>query len=318
MRRLIIFIAFLLIAVNFVYTQTWQLVYKNKGVGTKDTVLAQLGVGRSVLVADVNKDGVKEIYTTAYVGHKVIQFTVAGNDSVELTYIFPDQPSAFYSEPRDVEVGDLDGDGKLEIIYPVGRTKADFTNHVNQRGYQVWEWNPSTNRFDGPYVIIPDTNMARFRPENFVIDDVDGDGKQELVHFEFAFNGTDDGVYIISIEGDFESGFATVNVEGVFKTGPRNMAVSSGIVADVDGDGKKEIWFMGNNITGNETPVWFIKVEGPNTYVADTNKVVILQSANSYPLKAIARGLIMMEKMKFISRFSEQKQLMKIFRTRFM
>jgi hypothetical protein len=290
MRRLIIFIAFLLIAVNFVYTQTWQLVYKNKGVGTKDTVLAQLGVGRSVLVADVNKDGVKEIYTTAYVGHKVIQFTVAGNDSVELTYIFPDQPSAFYSEPRDVEVGDLDGDGKLEIIYPVGRTKADFTNHVNQRGYQVWEWNPSTNRFDGPYVIIPDTNMARFRPENFVIDDVDGDGKQELVHFEFAFNGTDDGVYIISIEGDFESGFATVNVEGVFKTGPRNMAVSSGIVADVDGDGKKEIWFMGNNITGNETPVWFIKVEGPNTYVADTNKVVILQSANSYPLKAIARG----------------------------
>jgi len=290
MRRLIIFIAFLLIAVNFVYTQTWQLVYKNKGVGTKDTVLAQLGVGRSVLVADVNKDGVKEIYTTAYVGHKVIQFTVAGNDSVELTYIFPDQPSAFYSEPRDVEVGDLDGDGKLEIIYPVGRTKADFTNHVNQRGYQVWEWNPSTNRFDGPYVIIPDTNMARFRPENFVIDDVDGDGKQELVHFEFAFNGTDDGVYIISIEGDFESGFATVNVEGVFKTGPRNMAVSSGIVADVDGDGKKEIWFMGNNITGNETPLWFIKVKGPNTYVADTNKVVVLQSANSYPLKAIAKG----------------------------
>ncbi|CUT04511.1 FG-GAP repeat domain-containing protein [Candidatus Chrysopegis kryptomonas] len=132
MRRLIIFIAFLLIAVNFVYTQTWQLVYKNKGVGTKDTVLAQLGVGRSVLVADVNKDGVKEIYTTAYVGHKVIQFTVAGNDSVELTYIFPDQPSAFYIEPRDVEVGDLDGDGKLEIIYPVGRTKADFTNHVNK------------------------------------------------------------------------------------------------------------------------------------------------------------------------------------------
>ncbi len=298
MKRLITSLCIFLIAINFVYGQTWQLVYKNKGVGTKDTVLAQLGVGRSVLVADVNKDSVKEIYTTAYTGHKVIQFTVVGNDSVELTYIFPDQPSAFPSEPRDVEVGDLDGDGKLEIIYPVGRTKADFTNHVNQRGYQVWEWNPSTNSFNGPYVIIPDTNMARFRPENFIVDDVDGDGKQELVHFEFAFNGTDDGVYIISVEGEFESGFATVNVEGVFKTGrfaviggvERNMAVCSGTVADVDGDGKKEIWFMGNNLVGNETPVWFIKTAGPNAYKADTNKVVVLQSANSYPLKAIAKG----------------------------
>lgn len=267
-------------------------------MGTKDTVLGQLGVGRSVLVADVNKDGVKEIYTTAYAGHKVIQFTVVGNDSVELTYIFPDQPSAYYSEPRDVEVGDLDGDGKLEIIYPVGRLKTDFTNHVNQRGYQVWEWNPDQKKFDGPYVIIPDTGMTRFRPENFVIDDVDGDGKQELIHFEFAFGGASDGVYIISVEGDFESGFATVVKEAYFPTYnfaviggvERNMAVVSGTVADVDGDGKKEIWFMGNNLVGNETPVWFIKAVGPNTYEADTNKIVVLQSANSYPLKAVARG----------------------------
>jgi hypothetical protein len=298
MKRLVILSVILLLMAQFLCAQTWQLVYKNKGVGTKDTILAQLDPGRSVLVADVNKDGVKEIYTTAYTGHKVIQFEVVGNDSVELKYIFPDQPSAYASEPRDIEVGDLDNDGKLEIIYPVGRTKADFTNHVNQRGYQVWEWNPSKGGFDGPYVIIPDTNMARFRPENFIVADVDGDGKQELIHFEFAFNGTDDGVYIMSIEGDFESGFATVVNEAVFKTGqfatiggvPRNMAVCSGTVADVDGDGKKEIWFMGNNLVGNETPLWFIKATGPNTYVADTNKIVVLQSANSYPLKAIAKG----------------------------
>ncbi|CUT00370.1 hypothetical protein [Candidatus Kryptobacter tengchongensis] len=298
MRRLIVLSGVFLLLVEFALAQTWQLVYKNKGVGTKDTIIAQLGPGRSVLVTDVNKDGIKEVYTTAYVGHKVIQFTVAGNDSVELTYIFPDQPSAYYSEPRDIEVGDLDGDGKLEIIYPVGRLKTDFTNHVNQRGYQVWEWNPSENKFDGPYVIIPDTGMTRFRPENFVVDDVDGDGKQELIHFEFAFGGASDGVYIISVEGDFESGFATVVKEAYFPTHSfavidgveRNMAVVSGTVADVDGDGKKEIWFMGNNLVGNETPVWFIKAVGPNTYEADTNKIVVLQSANSYPLKAVAKG----------------------------
>jgi len=298
MKKLIILSAVFVLISQVLYSQTWRLVYKNKGIGTKDTIIAQLGPGRSVLVTDVNRDGVKEIYTTAYTGHKVIQFQVVGNDSVELTYIFPDQPSSYYSEPRDIEVGDLDNDGKLEIIYPVGRTKTDFTNHVNQRGYQVWEWNPSTSQFDGPYVIIPDTGMIRFRPENFVIDDVDGDGKQELIHFEFAFNGTDDGVYIISIEGDFESGFATVVKEAYFNTGKfaviggveRNMAVVSGTVADVDGDGKKEIWFMGNNLTGNETPVWFIKATGPNTYEADTNKIVVLQSANSYPLKSVAKG----------------------------
>lgn len=291
MRKLIISLIVLFSFVELALSQeTWQLVYKNKGVGTKDTVLGQLGPGRSVLVADINGDGVKEIYTTAYVGHKVIQFEVVGQDSVELKYIFPDQPSSWYSEPRDIQVGDLDGDGKLEIIYPVGRTKADFENHVNQRGYQVWEWDPTTSQFSGPYVIIPDTDMARFRPENFIVDDVDGDGKQELIHLEFAFNRTDDGVYIISIEGDFESGFATVVKEATFKTSWANMAVSSGIVADVDGDGKKEIWFMGNNITGNETPLWFIKAVGPNTYEADTTKVIVLQSANSYPLKKIAKG----------------------------
>ncbi len=291
MKRLIISLLVIFAIVELVLSQgTWQLVYKNKGVGTKDTILAQLGPGRSALVADVNGDGVKEIYTTAYSGHKVIQFEVAGNDSIELKYVFPDQPSAFYTEPRDVQVGDLDGNGKLEIIYPVGRTKADFTDHVNQRGYQVWEWNPSTSQFDGPYVIIPDTGMVRFRPENFIVDDVDGDGKQELIHLEFAFNRIDDGVYIISIEGDFGSGFATVVVEDSFKTGRFNMAVSSGIVADVDGDGKKEIWFMGNNIDGNETPLWFIKAVAPNTYEADTTKVIVLQSANSYPLKKIAKG----------------------------
>ncbi len=286
MKRVIISLLVLFAIVEVALSQAeWQLVYKNKGVGTKDTILAQLGPGRSVLVSDINGDGVKEIYITAYSGHKVIQFEVVGNDSVELKYVFPDQPSAWVTEPRDV-----DADGKLEIIYPVGRTKADFTNHVNQRGYQVWEWNPETSQFDGPYVIIPDTNMARFRPENFIVDDVDGDGKQELIHLEFAFNGTDDGVYIISIEGEFETGFATVIVEDSFKTGRFNMAVSSGIVADVDGDGKKEIWFMGNNITGNETPLWFIKAVGQNTYEADTTKVIVLQSANSYPLKKIAKG----------------------------
>lgn len=291
MKRLILSIVVLFAVVELASSQaTWQLVYKNKGVGTKDTILGQIGPGRSVLVADVNRDSVKEIYITAYTGHKVVQFQVVGRDSVELKYIFPDQPSSYATEPRDIQVGDLDGDGKLEIIYPVGRAKTDFTNHVNQRGYQVWEWNPTASRFDGPYVIIPDTGMTYFRPENFIIDDVDGDGKQELIHFEFAFNSTDDGVYIISIDGDFESGFATVKREATFKTGRFNMAVCSGTVADVDGDGKKEIWFMGNNITGNETPLWFIKAVGPNSYVADTTKVTVLQSANSYPLKKIAKG----------------------------
>jgi hypothetical protein len=116
MKRLVILSVILLLMAQFLCAQTWQLVYKNKGVGTKDTILAQLGVGRSVLVADVNKDGVKEIYTTAYTGHKVIQFEVVGNDSVELKYIFPDQPSAFASEPRDIEVGDLDNDVNLKLF----------------------------------------------------------------------------------------------------------------------------------------------------------------------------------------------------------
>jgi hypothetical protein len=33
--------------------------------------------------------------------------------------------SAYASEPRDVHHGDLDKDGNMEIIYPIGRTVSD-------------------------------------------------------------------------------------------------------------------------------------------------------------------------------------------------
>jgi hypothetical protein len=289
-QRFFLLVVVLLVASPMLLSQTDTIkqVYRSQGHNTKDSLLS--GGGRSILAGvDLNKNGKKEVYVTQYVNKTVIMMEVTGNDTMELKQVFPTpKVSSYATEPRDVQYGDLDKDGNMEIIYPIGRTVSD-----SSRGYHVYEWSPDSGKFLGPYIVLPDPSMIYFRPENFLVNDVDGDGQDEIVDLGFGFaNGNDDHVRIISISGTFEGGFSAPVVEyslatGNFQNG-RDFATVTAAIADVDGDGKKEIWLFGNNRLGSNTTVMNIRATGANTYTADTTKIAVIQSTNQYPLKSVA------------------------------
>ena len=269
-------------------TDTIKQVYRSQGHNTIDSLLNQ--GGRSILAGvDLNKNGKKEVYVTTYTNKTVVMLEVTGNDTMVVKQVFPTpKVSTYGSEPRDVQYGDLDKDGNLEIIYPIGRTVTD-----SSRGYHVYEWSPDSGKFLGPYIVVPDPTATYFRPENFLVNDVDGDGQDEIVDLGFGFaNATDDKIRVISISGTFEGGFWAPVVEYSLATGNfadgKDFASVSAAVADVDGNGKKEIWVFGNNRLASNTTIMNVRATGANTYTADTTKIVVIPAANQYPLKSVA------------------------------
>jgi hypothetical protein len=271
-------------------TDTIKQVYRSQGHNTKDSLLS--GGGRSILAGvDLNKNGKKDVYVTQYTNKTVVMMEATGNDTMEIKQVFPKpKVSAYASQPRDVQYGDLDKDGNMEVIYPIGRTVAD-----SSRGYHVYEWSPDSGKFLGPHIVVPEPSAIYFRPENFLVNDVDGDGQDEIVDLGFGFaNGNDDHVRVISISGTFEGGFYAPVVEYSLGTGNfpngRDFATVTAAIADVDGDGKKEVWLFGNNRLGSNTTVMNIRATGANAYTADTTKIAVMQTngVNNYPLKSIA------------------------------
>ncbi len=271
---------------------SWDLKWQNSNTGA-DTVLGQINAGRSILAGvDLNKNGKAEVYVTGYSGSRIAMFESSGSgDTLNFIQLFPYDSSAYTSEPRDVQFGDLDNDGNMEIIYPVGRLKADFSGdtHVMYRGYEDWEWSPDSGRFLGPYTIIADTNASRFRPENFYVGDVDGDGVEELVDPGFAYNGVDDKLNILSVSGTFESGFYSVSNEFSFSAGtlsaPNAFAFTTAVPAKSVGGSLEDIWFFGNGESTPYTYIGNVQCTGANSYSVDTSKTIVLKVNNNYPLK---------------------------------
>ncbi len=239
--------------------------------------------GRGVLAGtDVDQDGKPEVMITDYSGHRVTVLEVAGDNTMEIVWQSPEAQSAYKWEPRWIQVGDLDGNGRQEIIFPVGRDQSDTA-----RGYHVYEWDGSTDDGYGAEplgIIVPNPDAIRFRPENFYVGDVDADGNDELVHLEFGFL-PEDAIRILNVVGSFSGGFFATQEEFKFDTGSAAppWAPSSYIIADADGDGTPEIWVAGNGRGNPDTYFMNIEATGTDTYQASA--VAVLTADNDYPLK---------------------------------
>ena len=96
-----------------------------------DSVLNGLKSIRGCTVSnDVDGDGKKEIAVTSYSANgAVCIFEAAGNDSMRLVWTSPRLAPGGNSTPRYVMFGDLDNDGKQEIIFL-----------VNGVGVVIFEW----------------------------------------------------------------------------------------------------------------------------------------------------------------------------------
>lgn len=250
--------------------------------GDVDELYQQDNTGNSRTVIggfDLDNDGKKEIIMNDYAAHAVRLFEYdQANDVFEQTWMSPPDTAAgsnhAASNPRVVTVGDLDGDNKWEIVFPLASTPA---------GYYVYEWDGvnGSDNYGTTYSSVINTEVDTCCTANYrsftaghegipYILDVDNDGKQEiLLSIRANATGGKRGLLVTSVEGDIEH-----NSGGSFETWISEYFVDRGgygsgspyhaVPADLDGDGTWEIV----NHTWNFFNFYNVDVTGPNSYQA--------------------------------------------------
>lgn len=238
-----------------------------------------IGIRGAWISNDIDKDGKPELLITDYTKRgRVHAFQAVGNDTLEWIWSSPILNSlGANSTPRTIRSGDLDGDGKGEIIFP-----------VNGYGFFVYEWDGviGSHKFGNkPSALIPknvqygpsmgslsgiaNEGNLQFTVENFEVMDVDKDGAQELITPKNLTAVANDDYLIISAVGtwDFEEpGFSSFQIEASTR---RTIAIYGGgspygvHPADLNGDGKNEIVFHNWNF-GN---YWVAKTTNADTLI---------------------------------------------------
>ncbi len=219
-------------------------------------------------------DGTPAIAVTNYNATGTVSvFIPVGDDSLKMVWTSPLlQHGSGSAEltPRYVLFGDLDNDGKIEVICQAGPV-----------GIYIFEWDGvagSYNFGDKPSQIIgaPPLLNAEGNCEYMECSDVDGDGQNELTVAYNSSPNSNDAYYVISASGDWStndpgfSGFV-VEYEGV-RTELGAWKLDGGtpyamIAADFLGNGKKEILLHNWNLKN----ITMLNPTGPNTYqLADT------------------------------------------------
>jgi len=267
--------------------------------------------GRGILGGtDLDGDMKQEVWITSYEnGGQVFCFEEAGTDTLAFVWASAEITSD-HSYPRDVHTGDLDGDGKGEIIFPVGRWPGASNPHA---GLHVYEWDGTDNgygteaAFRVDFMDALNDSLAECRIEGFSVGDIDNDGQDEIL---LANNGTTNPVagwgaqdgstpysgdrfIIMSVTGDIGGFGASILEEysmsprDVDKDGVRENALGGGspqdmVMSDIDGDGFKEAaCFSWNNLA-----VFFIEATGPNAYTIGDTTYLKLTPGDDWTLGA--------------------------------
>lgn len=278
--------------------------------GVKGTDSLGTDIGRDIVIVpspgSLDGDNLTDIVVTDYEGGgRVHVFEQESAGSLKFNLVWTSKTPALAlarkkngpgSTPRTVVVGDLDGNGRKEIIFPVGRAVADSvtSDTTLARGLYIYEWNGTSDNNYGANplrVIKPEeidsswktTNFGRNEGAGLIIDDVDGDGKNELLfgsrEFGLNVNTPVTNMYILQVQsGTFAQGNAVVGVEYVYKdmkyvnddglkADSSDGFIPFGMgIADIDGDGKKEILVGGWTNVSSGSGLGFIDVLGANSY----------------------------------------------------
>ena len=204
--------------------------------------------------------------------------------------------STYGTGTRNVATGDLDGDGKGEVIFLKGRYTDD-----PQSGLWVYEADGTDNGFSEPWHVninaFASDSVYGGYTENLVVEDVDGDGLDEVI---FAFNGgsnptagystySEDRFFVVGVQGDigvlpkaveeFVIAPRDRNKDGVRGNDHGGGSAISMAVADTDGDGKHEIAFFSWN-SGN---MFIAEATGADTYAAPDSGEYVRFGSSSFP-----------------------------------
>lgn len=265
--------------------------------------------GRGIFVAaepDLDGDGKPEILVTEYRdGGRILVFEVVGDNTLE--YVWGSKrlnPGGFGggSTPRSVSIGDWDNNGKLEIHFQIGYSATDSLEKA-QRGLYVYEFTGTDNDYGTePALHLPfedidplysDINLGR-NENGLTCEDVDGDGKNELLFVSYNFAGNLDvgNMYILDVEsGTFENGDAIIQLEYKYEAmakfidfGDDGYVPVSTAVGDIDNDGISEIVILGWTNKESGAGVGFLEVSGVDTYT--DGSVVPISETSVFNVKA--------------------------------
>ena len=216
---------------------------------------------------DMDQDGKHEVITTSFAGRVSVYEFDSANNAFDVVWQSPIPDSLRYgSGTRSVNVGDLDGDGKHEIVFPV--SEADAV------GFHIYEWDgvvgsdnygTTFSSINGLYNGTEDNNK-NLRHERFEIEDIDGDGQQELIS---VVRDGSKGMIVSSLAAGDD---IVHNSGGSFETWSKELHTDyndfgggspyHALPVDLNGDGQREI--LGHQ--WNNFNFHTIAVTGADTY----------------------------------------------------
>ncbi|GAB3204314.1 gliding motility-associated-like protein [Pontibacter aydingkolensis] len=147
---------------------------------------------------------------------------------------------------HQVAAADFDGDGDLDLAYTTNNSPAIYLN-------------------DGKGVMTAGFSISNFRPGSVVTGDLNGDGKPDIIYGASASGTPSSRVYMNNGDGTFT--ITQSNVGGVDR-------VTDVALADLDGDGDLDVFFVGSGYSNRNHRVYFNDGNGnlsPSSQLFNTN-----------------------------------------------
>lgn len=220
------------------------------------------GIRGLVTGTDLDQDGLYEIITSDYDdGGKVHVFEIQGDNTMHWVWSSPGLSEGNPTTCRFAGVSDLDGNGRMEILLSISEPTG---NSSDSAGIHIYEWTGQNNDFGLSPVAVTRglVPIARFRCDSFVAEDVDNDGKQELV---LAINGegAQDYFVILSLTGEFSQGnFSWTKEQQFTKDTHFEGDAINVLTSDMDNDGIREIIAH----SAHYLMLFPIESDGPDSY----------------------------------------------------